>query len=93
MQLILGVVVAIIVAFEASWQLSLVVVSLMPFVFIAGFFQLRLQTGRAGKNKERFESTGQISTESIENIRTVHAFGLEGIRIDTYYANLRSPVK
>ena len=93
MQLILGVVVAIIVAFEASWQLSMVVVSLMPFVAIAGFFQLRLQTGRAGKNKERFESTGQISTESIENIRTVQAFGLEKRRIDTYYANLRSPVK
>ena len=89
----LGVLVAIIVAFEAAWQLSLVVVSLMPFVVIAGYFQVRLQRGRAVKNKERFESTGQISTESIENIRTVHAFGLEERRIAAYYSILRSPVK
>ena len=93
MQLLLGVAVAVIVAFEASWQLSLVVVSLMPFVAVAGYFQVHLQRGRAAKNKERFEATGQISTESIENIRTVQAFGLEERRIDTYYTHLRSPVK
>ena len=89
----LGVLVAIIVAFEASWQLSLVIVTLLPFVTFSGYFQVHLQKGRAAKNKDRFESTGQISTESIENIRTVQAFGLEERRIASYCNILRSPVK
>ena len=93
MQVVSGILVAIIVAFEAAWHLSLVIMALMPFVVIAQYFQVRLQRGQEMKNKDRFESTGQISTESIENIRTVHAFGLEERCIASYYDVLRSPVK
>ena len=92
-QVIVGVVAAIIVAFTASWELSFVVMLCFPFIFLAGFFQLRLQAGRALKNKETFESCGQVSAEAIENIKTVQAFGLEENRFDAYQYSLRKAVK
>ena len=61
--------------------------------YTAAFFQVRLLSGRAAKNKKRLEEAGQLAVESIDNIRSVAGLGLENCFLNNYSQLLKAPFK
>lgn len=93
LQQIFGFVAALAVAFSASWELTLLLVFCFPVLIIVGFFQIRLVSGKAAKNKKGMEAAGQIAVESVDNIRTVVALAIEPRFYDSYKEKIRKPFK
>ena len=93
LQTVFGFVTAIIIAFIASWELTLVLMFVFPVLASVTYLQLKFIAGRSAKNKKRQESSGQTAVESIENIRTVAGLGVEDRFFDKYVELLQAPFK
>jgi ABC-type multidrug transport system fused ATPase/permease subunit len=93
MQLMFGFITAVIIAFTASWLLSIVLFACFPFIVAVGFFQIRLLRGRSAKNKELIGESGKIATEVIDNIRTVASLSIEDKFYNQYNDLLKPPFK
>lgn len=66
------------VSFFASWQLTLLVCGLGPFVVLAADFENRVTYGTEGeKAKEDLAAAGGLVGDAVAAIRVVQAFGLE----------------
>ena len=52
-----------IIAFIYGWKLTLVILCFVPFLAIAGFLQVKMLTGAAGKNQEALELAGKVLNE------------------------------
>ena len=84
---------AVVIAFEASWELTLVLMFCFPVLALSSYFQIRLLRGRAQKNKKRLEESGQTAVESIDNMRTVASLGAEQRLYDKYNSLLEGPFR
>ncbi|KAM9572887.1 LOW QUALITY PROTEIN: ATP-binding cassette sub-family B member 5 [Guaruba guarouba] len=62
---------AIIIAFVYTWQLTLLVLPCIPFLVATNAVSLSSMSGHAAKDQKALEEAGRISTETVENIRTV----------------------
>ena len=91
LQLVFGLIVSIIVAFEASWLLSIVFLMSFPLIFLGTFIQFRSIRGRSIKNKELLVESGKTATEAIDNIRTVASLGAEDKFYNHYSELLKTP--
>ncbi|CAN0362630.1 unnamed protein product [Lampetra fluviatilis] len=61
----------VIIAFVFGWQLCLLILALMPIIAISTVIRFRAVGGHANKDHTALENSGRISTEAVENIRTV----------------------
>ncbi|KAK7264798.1 hypothetical protein RJT34_32409 [Clitoria ternatea] len=68
---------ALVIAFEANWQLSLIILSLLPLLFVTGYVQLRSMLRFITDAKKLQEEASQIVNDAAGNIRTVAAFCAE----------------
>uniref|UniRef100_A0A8B9KGI2 ATP-binding cassette, sub-family B (MDR/TAP), member 5 n=1 Tax=Astyanax mexicanus TaxID=7994 RepID=A0A8B9KGI2_ASTMX len=71
--------VSVIVALCFSWQLTLLILACVPFLTGAMFIQTRSMKGHASKDQRALETSGKISTETVENFRTVVALTKEEV--------------
>ena len=77
LQTVAGFVCAMVIAFEASWLLSVVLFFCFPMLACVGYLQIKLQQGRSAKNKHLMEGSGKIFVEATDQIRTVSSLGME----------------
>nr|XP_056713062.1 ATP-binding cassette sub-family B member 5 [Euleptes europaea] len=84
---------AIIIAFVHGWQLTLLILACIPFVAIANAIRFRSMTGHASKDQKALEEAGRISTETVENIRTVVALTREDRFFEQYQTSLAGPYR
>ncbi|XP_010217168.1 PREDICTED: multidrug resistance protein 1-like isoform X1 [Tinamus guttatus] len=84
---------AIIIAFVYGWQLTLLILACIPFVIAANAISVKSMTGHAAKDQKALEEAGRISTESVENIRTVASLTREDAFYERYITSLSAPYR
>ncbi|MBN3283765.1 MDR1 protein, partial [Polyodon spathula] len=85
--------VSIIVAFVYGWQLCLLILACLPFLAGANFIRMKSIAGHASKDQSALELSGKISTETVENIRTVVALTREDVFLGMYKESLEGPYR
>ncbi|NXV68530.1 MDR1 protein, partial [Molothrus ater] len=79
---------AIIIAFAYGWQLTLLILACIPFIVGANAVSASSMSGHAAEDQKALEEAGRISTESVENIRTVASLTKEEAFYERYAACL-----
>ncbi|KAM7420780.1 hypothetical protein PAMA_015143 [Pampus argenteus] len=84
---------SVIISFVFSWELTLLILAVVPIIAVAGSVQMQLLAGHAVEDKKELEKAGKIATEAIENIRTVASLTREPTFESLYQENLYGPFK
>ena len=84
---------AVLVSIGANWEFALFVVIIFPLLVLIGILEVQLLKGQVKKNKENLEESGQLTVESIDNIRTVVGLGAEEAFLNKYKNLLAAPFK
>ncbi|CAI9110011.1 OLC1v1009967C1 [Oldenlandia corymbosa var. corymbosa] len=67
-------IIGLVVAFCASWQLSLIVLAMVPLRAASEYVQVKFMKGFSADAKMSYEEASQIAIDAIGNIRTVASF-------------------
>ncbi|XP_078519793.1 ATP-dependent translocase ABCB1-like isoform X3 [Lissotriton helveticus] len=84
---------AIVIAFVYGWQLTLLMFGCVPVILAAYVIKTTSMSGHASKDQAALEEAGRISTEAVENIRTVASLTREVAFYERYAASLKRPYR
>jgi len=82
-----------VVAFVASWQLTLVTLGVSPLIMIAGKIQATFNQGFSASNDRPYKESGGFIAEAVTNMRTVASFGREENLMKLYDEKLKIPLQ
>ncbi|XP_060726456.1 ATP-dependent translocase ABCB1-like [Tachysurus vachellii] len=85
--------IAVIIAFIYCWQLTLLILSCVPFLIGSHFIQMRALGGHASKDQSALEMSGKISTEAVENFKTVVGLTREDVFYKKFNESLSKPYR
>ncbi|XP_077431738.1 phosphatidylcholine translocator ABCB4-like [Vanacampus margaritifer] len=77
------------ISFLYGWELTLLILVLVPIIVVAGTLKMQILAGKAAKDNEEMEKAGKIVTEAIKNIRTVASLTREPTFESLYENNLQ----
>jgi len=80
--------ISIVVAFIYGWELTLVLLCMMPLLAIAGGVSAKAMASWAGTEMEAYGKAGAVAEEALGAIRTVFAFQGQKKETDRYAVNL-----
>ncbi|KAL3658797.1 hypothetical protein V7S43_016165 [Phytophthora oleae] len=68
------VVSGIIIAFVKGWELTLILMAVVPFVALSGMLAKKVIIAATHNGMQSYAEAGAVAQESLSNIRTVHMF-------------------
>ncbi|CAN8248117.1 unnamed protein product [Cochlearia groenlandica] len=83
----------IIIAFDASWELALIILVLIPLTGINNYVQVKFMKGFSADAKIKYEEASQVANDAVGNIRTVASFSAEEKVIEMYKKKCEDPIK
>ncbi|XP_020579675.1 ABC transporter B family member 4-like isoform X1 [Phalaenopsis equestris] len=83
----------LVVAFVASWQLTLIILALAPVVCIHGFARMKFNKGFSADTKKMYEEASQVASDALGNMRTIASFSAEEKVLDLYKKKCQGPIK
>ncbi|KAE9609966.1 hypothetical protein Lal_00006438 [Lupinus albus] len=84
---------ALVISFEANWQLSLIVLALLPLLLVNGHVQVKSMQGFSTDAKKLYEEASQVANDAVGNIRTVTSFCAEEKVMELYHKKCEGPMK
>ncbi|XP_078084341.1 ATP-dependent translocase ABCB1-like [Mustelus asterias] len=82
---------AIIISFIFGWQLTLVSLACTPFLIGANFITMKSALGHASMDNKSLATAGKISTEAVQNIRTIASLTREDVFYKRYLEHVSKP--
>ncbi|XP_028085814.1 ABC transporter B family member 11-like isoform X1 [Camellia sinensis] len=83
----------LVIAFQASWQLALIILALLPLLGLSGFVQLKFMQGFSADAKVMYEDASQVANDAVGSIRTVASFCAEEKVMELYREKCEGPLK
>ncbi|XP_019066751.1 ABC transporter B family member 21 isoform X3 [Solanum lycopersicum] len=77
-------IVAAMIAFQASWLLSLFLISMIPFMVGNAYLHSKLLQGFGSESKKLYEQASQIANDAVGSIRTIASFSAEEKVVELY---------
>ncbi|KAL7124849.1 hypothetical protein ABFS83_14G076500 [Erythranthe nasuta] len=86
-------VVGLAIAFEACWQLALIVLVMIPLIGLNGFAQIKFMKGFSADAKAMYEEASQVANDAVGSIRTVASFCAEEKIMELYKKKCEGPMR
>ncbi|XP_029124115.1 ABC transporter B family member 11 isoform X2 [Elaeis guineensis] len=83
----------LLIAFLANWQLSLIILALIPLIGLNGYIQMKFIKGFSADAKMMYEEASQVATDAVGSIRTVASFSAEEKVIKLYKEKCEGPLR
>ncbi|KAL8544764.1 hypothetical protein ACS0TY_005114 [Phlomoides rotata] len=85
--------VGLVIAFVACWQLSFIVLAMVPLIALNGFVQVKYMTGFSADAKAMYEEASQVANDAVGTIRTVASYCAEERVMELYGKKCEGPAK
>ncbi|KAH6772957.1 P-glycoprotein 11, partial [Perilla frutescens var. frutescens] len=86
-----SVVIGMVIAFEACWQLALMVIAMLPLFGLNTYVQMKFSQVTIMDAKLMYEKTSQVANDAVSNIRTVASFCAQEKIIEIYMKKCEGP--
>ncbi|KAF8387606.1 hypothetical protein HHK36_026259 [Tetracentron sinense] len=83
----------LVIAFEANWQLALIILVLLPLIGVNGYVQVKFVKGFSADAKMMYEEASQVANDAVGSIRTVASFCAEDKVMQLYKKKCEGPLK
>ncbi|CAL5097082.1 unnamed protein product [Urochloa decumbens] len=83
----------LVIAFVSSWQLSLIILALIPLIGLNGWIQMKFIQGFSADAKLMYEEASQVANDAVSSIRTVASFSAEEKVMDLYKKKCEGPIR
>ncbi|KAK7264796.1 hypothetical protein RJT34_32407 [Clitoria ternatea] len=83
----------LVIAFEACWQLALIILALAPLLGLNGYLQFKFLKVFSAEAKKLYEDASQVANDAVGSIRTVASFCAEEKVMALYQKKCEGPIK
>ncbi|KAL0342844.1 UNVERIFIED_CONTAM: ABC transporter B family member 11 [Sesamum calycinum] len=83
----------LIIGFGASWELSLVILVMLPLIGLNGYLHMKFITGFSADTKKLYEDATQVASDAVGSIRTVASFCAEEKVMKLHQEKCEAPVR
>jgi ATP-binding cassette subfamily B (MDR/TAP) protein 1 len=90
---IVTLIISFAIAFSQSWEMTLVMIGLFPLIGASFALQHKFITQAAGASMTATNEAGSVASQTLLNIRTINAFGLEQMSLLSFQKHLIIPLE
>ncbi|XP_020593545.1 ABC transporter B family member 11-like [Phalaenopsis equestris] len=83
----------LLIAFIANWQLSLIILAMIPLISLNGLIQVKFMQGFSADAKLMYEEASQVANDAVGSIRTVASFSAEEKVMELYKKKCEGPMR
>uniref|UniRef100_A0A0D9WCH5 MDR-like ABC transporter n=1 Tax=Leersia perrieri TaxID=77586 RepID=A0A0D9WCH5_9ORYZ len=83
----------LLIAFISNWELSLIILALIPLIGVNGWIQMKFIQGFSADAKIMYEEASQVANDAVSSIRTVTSFSAEEKVMDLYKTKCEGPLR
>lgn len=83
----------LVIAFVSNWELSLIILALIPLIGLNGWIQMKFIQGFSADAKMMYEEASQVANDAVSSIRTVASFSAEEKVMELYKRKCEAPLR